>query len=98
MGNLRAAVAMATNGDPMDDEHSCRNFLMFFEEIGLAVENGLAHEEYLKQYFGSIVKAVCTGLAKVLDDPPGAYPHVRALRNRWEELPAPVVVGAIGGY
>jgi hypothetical protein len=89
--SLRSAVRAAAAQGKLDEaRHSVLAYLNFFEEMALAIRNGLAHEEICRRFFNRILLHTCAQLEAALQHNPGAYVHLKDLRQRWEQPMEPI--------
>jgi hypothetical protein len=70
--------------------HSVLAYLNFFEEMSLAVCNGLADEEICRRFLGGPLKHLMNTSQEITKERPGMYVYLNELGRRWEAAPPPI--------
>jgi hypothetical protein len=82
-----AGAIMNNEIDAHPGRHDLQAYLNFYEEMALAVENNLAHEEICKLFFRSPMTFLCNACKGFLDANPNTYSHVKGLLQKWKSIP-----------
>jgi hypothetical protein len=87
----RSAGKEREQGNNYPAYHSILTYLNFFEEIALAVCNGLANKEICRRFFARPLIHLMNNSQEICRQSPGMYMYLNELGRRWQE-PLPLIL------